>query len=464
MTPPDFSVLLLAWDDADPQVAVLGGSALPPTLPLVYQLAAQHPVVALYPHLPADETPVPVPAEALPEPPVTPTTSTPETAEATASAAPADALATTVAQPGVQLLPAPGATADATPASTPHLSRIVGLSDLAPTVTPITVATPATLAAARAIATASAPKSSPARSVTSMPAAPGHSQWPTGINAPVSASQWQAPAAPYLGAGLGAFFPPPPPAPPRLAGLKKPNSTPTINATAETTQPDALDIAAAAPAATAILLTNAPQHRQTLLAGDLNFDPDPELPAITIQEPLLFDEPTEEVGAGEANDISAPEDDLVPDALAEQPAPAEAPDTPTAAVAPQMPQLEGLNFRMIQYARQAAQLVHHRQDFGVIYAPNWPAWLAALEIRNSSRQPLVLYLTSLATDFAGPAERGWLPELERMTVRRATLVLVPDATVQRRLRTLYGEATGEIRIVAADDEAAVQRVLGEIAL
>ena len=41
MTLPEFSVLLLAWDDADPSVAVLGGAALPPTLPLVYQLAAQ---------------------------------------------------------------------------------------------------------------------------------------------------------------------------------------------------------------------------------------------------------------------------------------------------------------------------------------------------------------------------------------------------------------------------------------
>ncbi|MFC7668094.1 hypothetical protein ACFQT0_12395 [Hymenobacter humi] len=52
MTLSDFSVLLLAWDDADPSVAVLGGTALPPTLPLVYQAAAQQPVVALYPNLP----------------------------------------------------------------------------------------------------------------------------------------------------------------------------------------------------------------------------------------------------------------------------------------------------------------------------------------------------------------------------------------------------------------------------
>jgi hypothetical protein len=57
MIPTDFSVLLLAWDDADPGVAVLDGSTLPPTLPLVYQLAAQHPVLALYPHQPTPHAP-----------------------------------------------------------------------------------------------------------------------------------------------------------------------------------------------------------------------------------------------------------------------------------------------------------------------------------------------------------------------------------------------------------------------
>lgn len=454
MTPPDFSVLLLAWDDADPQVAVLGGSALPPTLPLVYQLAAQHPVVALYPHLPADENPAPIPEEVLPELLAVPAPAT----DAIPPATPADALATTVPMPGVQLLPAPGTVATVLPALA-QLSRIVGLADLVPTEEPTTAA-PATAAAADKPGIAQAVSG---QSITTIAAAPGRSQWPTGANAPVPTGQWQAPAAPYLGSGRVAFFPPPPPAPPRPAGLSKRNPTPTI-AAAPTTPPDVT--AAAEPAIAQP--TPALRPRQNLLAGDLNFDPDPELPAVEIQQPVLFDEPTEEVGVGEANDISASEDDLVPDTpAAPEPLPAPGPATPApepAAPTPQTPQLDGLNFRMIQYARQAAQLVHHRQDFGVIYAPNWPAWLAALEIRNSSRQPLVLYLTSLATDFAGPAERGWLPELERMTLRRATLVLVPDAAVQRRLLAIYGEATGEIRIVAADDEAAVQRVLGEVAL
>ena len=206
-------------------------------------------------------------------------------------------------------------------------------------------------------------------------------------------------------------------------------------------------------------------------AGDLNFDPDPELPPITVVQPAAFDEVTEEIGAAEANALSAPEDDLtldapsVPAEVLAAPLPAATPAAPEpAAPLLQTPKLEGLNFRMIQYARQAAQLVRHNPGFGVIYAPSWPAWLAALEIRNSSRQPLVLYVAALADDFAGPAERGWLPELERMTLRRATLTLVPDEALRRRLLALYGDLTGEVRVVAATDEAAVQRVLGEVAI
>ena len=205
--------------------------------------------------------------------------------------------------------------------------------------------------------------------------------------------------------------------------------------------------------------------RQDPHARDLNFDPDPELPAV--QHPAAFQETTEEIGAGEAADISAPEDNLVPDAptaeapvaRAPTPAPAE-PATPTVLA----PRLDGLNFRMIQYARQAAQLVRDRSDFGVIYAPNWPAWLAALEIRNSSGRPLVLYLAGLATDLPNPAEHGYQLEMERMAMRRARLVLVPDEALRRRLLALYEDAADNVRVVAADDETAVRKALGEVAL
>jgi hypothetical protein len=436
MTPPEFSVLLLAWDDADPTVAVLGGAALPPTLPLVYQLAAQQPVLAVYPHLPAAKDGNATLPKTVPEPTAD---AAPEKAATTDSAVSpalgttAAALATAANRPGVQLLPAPHTKEKAALQSLQ--SRIIGLADLLPASIPL---------APSAAAASPLPEQPGSVNLATQPMVPARSQWPTGVNAP--AGRWQTPAAPYLGAGSDSSFPPPPPAPPR-----------------PTSQPPAAPLATSTRPATMLL-----RARRYPLAGDLNFDPDPELPAITIRQPAIFDEPTEEVGAAEANDLSAPEDDLTLEVAAAEATPAMpaplASAAPSNAPLPKLPQLDGLNFRMIQYARQAAQLVQGRQDFGVIYAPNWPAWLAALEIRNSSRLPLVLYVASLAADFTGPAERGWLLEVERMTLRRATLVLVPNTAVQRRLRALYGEAMGQVRIVAADDEAAVQRLLGKVAL
>ena len=128
------------------------------------------------------------------------------------------------------------------------------------------------------------------------------------------------------------------------------------------------------------------------------------------------------------------------------------------------PTLNGLNFRMIQYARRAMQLVAGHGEFGVIYAPGWPAWLAALEIRNRTGRPLVLYAAALASDTAAPAERGWLLGIERMALRRARLVLVPDAGMQQLLHQRHGADLGEVRIVPAADETALQLVLAEVAL
>ncbi|WP_460616334.1 glycosyltransferase family 4 protein [Hymenobacter ruber] len=461
ITPPEFSVLLLAWDDADPTVAVLGGAALPPTLPLVYQLAAQQPVLAVYPHLPAGGGRSEHGTANAPETPKAPATDasvaaseTPVAANAVAvsaatevAAGAADTLDSAVDGPGLQVLPA---LVSGMRVAAPALqSRIIGLAELE---APVPAASPAS-------ATPTAPSATP---LPTLPATPSRSQWPTGIHAPALAGQWQAPAAPYLGAGSGGFFPPPPPAPPQPLAVAKSASAPQTAAV-----PGFRQLNGTASAIAAISVPTI-KPRQNPQAGDLNFDPDPELPAV--QHPAVFQETTEEVGAGEAADISAPEDDLVPNipaAEAEVPAVAAPAPIPAEPAVPTVlkPRLDGLNFRMIQYARQAAQLVRGRAaDFGVIYAPNWPAWLAALEIRASSGRPLVLYLAGLATDLPNPAEHGYQLEMERMAMRRARLILVPDEALRRRLLALYEDAAGKVRVVAAGDEAAVQHALGEVAL
>ena len=466
MTSPEFSVLLLAWDDADPRVTVLGGAALPPTLPLVYQLAARQPVVAVYPHLPVSAAPTSNAQQApKPDVPAEPkngaTTLETDASEAAkgaintavfgvdvlgADAFDADAFDTTVALPGVLLLPPLVATEAAVVAAAPtRPSRIIGLANLAPT------------AASPSVPASTEPASGkkPSNKSTAAP----RNQWPTGADAPAaSRASWQAPAAPYLGAEVVRIFPPPPPpAPPRFAAAEPADPATGPAPTTRQAEPNG---PAAGPAV---------RPRSQPQAGDLNFDPDPELPAV--RRPAVFDELTAAVGPAEAFDLSAPEDDIVPDApgpttaAAAAVSPAASEPAPAAAVTPlvRMPAPEGLNFRMIQYARQAAQLVRGRADFGAIYAPSWPAWLAALEIRNSSGRPLVLYATGLTADRPNPTERGWQLELERMALRRARLILVPDEAVGRHLRARYGGTIGEVRVVPAADEQGISRALREAA-
>ena len=483
MNPTDFSVLLLAWDDADPAVVVLGGSALPPTLPLVYQLAARHPVLAVYPHLPAAATAaLEAAASGSSFPEATAPTAAPAAADSAAGASPLDAAADA---PGVHLL---------APAVVPHSfftlrpatgSRLVGLDDLLPAIQhPLPTSHSLMLAAGVASGAGNA-------AALASPLRPGiRSQWPA--NAGPERAAWQAPAAPYAGAAEAAVapvaagavargaarvreaFPPPPPRPELLPGTAPASGASAASgAVAETT--DAGEIRTAAAAAVSPTAAAISGAAASALTSDVN-------PAI----PLPLDEPVAEPGAAEARDLDAPEDDLVADdappaasaatgastataaaadadADAAADAAAVATPEPAATWAVRQPTLDGLNFRMIQYARQAAQLVAGRHDFDVIYAPNWPAWLAALEICNHSGQPLVLYVPALASNTAPAAERGWLLGLERMTLRRASLVLVPDTEALRQLRARHAEALGEVRIVPATDETAVQLVLAEVA-
>jgi hypothetical protein len=342
-------------------------------------------------------------------------------------------------------------------------SRLVGLDDLQPA---IQQALPT--AHGLALAAGAAPGSGALPLAAASAATAARSQWPNHAGQQFAAG-WLAPAAPYAGAAEapGAGVPAPaaglvrevfqlPPSAPLRPG-------PATGAAAAPSAAAQTPGAAVAPAIRATAVTSVSKAVMPLLAPAA-FAPAPDTEAVV---PAPFDEPVAEMGSAEASDLDATEDDLVPDATPPGAAPSAAeaarPPEPAATWAVRQPALDGLNFRMIQYARRAAQLVDGRHDFGVIYAPGWPAWLAALEICNRSGRPLVLYVPALASDSAPAAERGWLLGLERMALRRATLVLVPDAEALHQLRAGHAEALGEVRIVPAADEAAVQLVLAEVA-
>lgn len=117
-----------------------------------------------------------------------------------------------------------------------------------------------------------------------------------------------------------------------------------------------------------------------------------------------------------------------------------------------------LNFQVIQYARFATRRAL-LEDFAVIYAVDWPTWLAALEIRQQTGRPLVLHVHSLAQERATPADRGWALELERLVLRRADLVLAASEELAQRLRQRYQLAAGRLRVVAPTDTETVNDIL-----
>jgi hypothetical protein len=120
-----------------------------------------------------------------------------------------------------------------------------------------------------------------------------------------------------------------------------------------------------------------------------------------------------------------------------------------------------LNFQVIQYARFAVPLALAQAPFAAIYAPAWPTWLAAQELRYRTRQPLVLHVATLAAN-AGDSlatATGWQAELQRQALHRADLILAETPELTRRLRHDLGLAPELVRTVPAADAAAVAQAL-----
>ncbi|PJJ48085.1 glycosyltransferase [Hymenobacter chitinivorans] len=260
-----------------------------------------------------------------------------------------------------------------------------------------------------------------------------------------AAGSWQAPAAPYAGAS----------APPTA-----PQSEVAAAAQQGTAAP-----ASAATQGTALAATPSPASRSATARPTLLNEDD-------------FAEATAEIGADEAADIHQPADNLtleasaVPTAasVAGQPAPATPAAAQTAAQASFVQALNALdnaeddadlNFRVIQYARFATPLAVS-QPFGVVYAADWHAWLAGLEIRQLTGRPLVLHVQTLAADRDSPADRGWILELERLALRRADLVLASTEALAQRLISFYNIPAARIRVVAADDTTALNDALTQV--
>jgi hypothetical protein len=137
-------------------------------------------------------------------------------------------------------------------------------------------------------------------------------------------------------------------------------------------------------------------------------------------------------------------------------------DEPAGLQPPRQPfEAPNLNFQVIQYARFAVPVALAQLPFAVIYAPAWPTWLAAQELRYRTRQPLVLHVATLAAGEDGSLETaaGWQAELQRQALHRADLILAETPELAHRLRHDLRLPPELVRTVPAADAYAVAQAL-----
>ncbi|OON69641.1 glycosyltransferase [Hymenobacter sp. CRA2] len=265
-----------------------------------------------------------------------------------------------------------------------------------------------------------------------------------------------APAFPYVGRGEGADLPSHPgfgvPAAPYI-GSSEPATDAAGTPPAATATAAALAQGFAVPAAPYLGATPALEPPNQAAAQQPMAEPgSAEAAELSSEQPSLSatGQPTAPAAdtepLAEAAGVAEAAPDLLPEATAEAaPLTASAPHQPetqpssassAAAVAAAAAEAAELNARIIRYARHAARLAHEAQ-FEVIFAPDWPAWLAGLELRQLTRRPLVVQVTELAADRPLLAEQGWAEALERLTLPHADRILVPDEATAARIQLLY---------------------------
>jgi len=143
------------------------------------------------------------------------------------------------------------------------------------------------------------------------------------------------------------------------------------------------------------------------------------------------------------------------------------PEPPTEAVVPALQPAPAhypapnLNFQIIQYARFAVPVALAEAPFAAIYAPAWPTWLAAQELRHRTGRPLVLHVATLAATVTESVETatGWIAELQRQALHRADLILTETPTLAQRLRRELGLAAERVQAIAAADTGAIAHAL-----
>lgn len=263
---------------------------------------------------------------------------------------------------------------------------------------------------------------------------------------------WQAPAAPYVGSGLLAAGGQAPAAPYQGATPGAPTALAGPPAPGSSTMPSAEPAHPLAAAESDFSLVGgrpadaAPAEDAPVAAAHTTTE-QPEAPQLAAAVPAPDDAPD-----AAAQPAALPPMQVHATLAQELAALGHNPPDATAA---------DLNFQVIQYARFATSWACGKQ-FAVIYAVDWPTWLAAMEIRQLTGWPLVLHVHSLAHERAAPTETGWAVALERLALRRADLVLAASAELASQLTERYQLAPERLRTVSATNTAAINELLHHI--
>ncbi|MGI4873613.1 MAG: glycosyltransferase [Janthinobacterium lividum] len=450
-TAPPFAVLLLAWDEAAPAVRAVLEAMQTPAAPLPRTLVV-------------------VPGAAAPPSPAAATEPTVAPSAASLSAEPVISIAAP--------LPTKAAVEPEASALKSAADTELSASDSEPEANPNSGTTvPA--------ATPAAPLAWPAVQVVRL-ASFSLPELAVQVGRPLPAPVWtgpaSAPAAPYLGATNEQAAAPSYPAAPEKAlstgEALSAQASAVVLPTAPLSSASRLTFTDASPAPLLVPghLAASPFFASPTDEPDAPLDPD--FPTINPAVPAL----TGETAAAETETVAWPAR-LAPSEVASWPAalaslqvPAEMPVTGTAIPSPIAAEMApshavlqpaqqaltapDLNFQIIQYARFAVPVALAAQPFEVLYAPSWPTWLAAQELRQRTGRPLVLHVEALAAGAeSADTATGWVAELQRQALRRADLVLTETHALASRLRRELGLPAHAVRVVSAADTAGIARAL-----
>lgn len=88
-----------------------------------------------------------------------------------------------------------------------------------------------------------------------------------------------------------------------------------------------------------------------------------------------------------------------------------------------------------------------KMDFDVIHAHDWMTMLAGIKIKQQSGKPLVMHIHSLEVDRSGPANKGWVYNLEKKGMEYADLLMPVSNFTANNISEYYGIEKNKMTVV-----------------